>query len=246
MKNSRALVFLVLVAALGCQARPQGAPLAPTRRSPAPPEASPTVAPSPVPPTATATLAPAARLFREEFDAGASYWDFLHSNNGNNLLAVETGDGTLQLSLKAGNLWALALYQPYTYADVRIDAQVNLSPGADGAAGVVCRYDPALGWYEFNIHPDGTYTLLFGQWLADGVTRYTPLVIAEAEAIAEGPNEIGLACSGDVLTPFINGVQMRRRQERQHVLTEGMVGLSAASFEAGVVLSYDWVAVGNP
>jgi hypothetical protein len=61
-------------------------------------------------------------------------------------------------------------------------------------------------------------------------------------AIRPGPNEIGLACEGDVLTPYINGVQIRRRQESLHVLHEGQVGVSAASFEAApLMIVVDWV-----
>ena len=67
------------------------------------------------------------------------------------------------------------------------------------------------------------------------------------QAIRPGANEIGFACAGDVLTPYINGVQMRRRQESLHVLHEGQVGISAASFAtAPLMILVDWVRVGNP
>jgi hypothetical protein len=89
--------------------------------------------------------------------------------------------------------------------------------------------------------------LLFGQWLADGVARYTPLVVAKSEEIAPSVNEIGLQCDGDILTPYINGVQLRRRQEKLHVLEQGQVGISASSFEsAPLVILYDWVSVAEP
>ena len=162
-------------------------------------------------------------------------------------LEADAGAGSLKLRLTAANLWALAVYEPHTYTDIRVDALVNLDKSGEGAAGLICRYDPTAGWYEFNIYADRTYAILFGQWLAEGVARYTPLVISESEAIRPGANEIGLACEGNVLTPYINGVQMRRRQESLHVLDEGRVGLSAASFEtAPLLIGVDWVRVGNP
>jgi hypothetical protein len=123
-----------------------------------------------------------------------------------------------------------------------VDVNADLGMSGEGRrADLPTR--PAAGWYEFNIYADSTYAILFGQWLAEGVARYTPLVISEAEAIRPGANEIGLACEGDVLTPYINGVQIRRRQERLHVLHEGQVGVSAASFEtAPLVIVVDWVS----
>ena len=171
----------------------------------------------------------------------------MQSGGGTNALETDAGDGSLRLSLSAANLWALAVYEPHTYTDVRVEASVDLGTGSEGAAGLICRHDRAAGWYEFNIYADHTYAILFGQWLAEGVARYTPLVVSESEAIRPGANEIGLACEGDVLTPYINGVQIRRRQETVHVLHEGQVGVSAATFEtAPLVIVVDWVRVGSP
>jgi hypothetical protein len=124
---------------------------------------------------------------------------------------------------------------------------VEFSADPDSSVGVICRYDPATGWYEFNIHPDRTYTILFGQRLAEGIVRYTPLVVSESEQISPTVNEIGLVCQGNILTPYVNTVQLRRRQETQRVLTDGRVGLSAASSQSGgAAASFDWVSVGDP
>lgn len=202
---------------------------------------------SPMPPTATATLTPPPHTFTEGFDAGAPYWIFLEAGVPSGALSRALERGALRFDLTAADQWAYALYDPYVYEDVRVDAVVEFSAADQASAGVICRYDPAVGWYEFNIHPDGTYSLLFGQWLADGIARYTPLVVAESEHILPSANEIGLVCEADILTPYINGTQLRKRQEKQHVLTDGKVGLAAASFENGAVaISYDWVGVGSP
>jgi hypothetical protein len=89
--------------------------------------------------------------------------------------------------------------------------------------------------------------LLFGQWLAEGVARYTPLVRSESEKIQPGANEIGLSCAGNILTPYINGTQLRKRQENTFVVASGKIGISAASFEdLPVTISYDWVQVSEP
>ena len=87
----------------------------------------------------------------------------------------------------------------------------------------------------------------FGQWLQEGIARYTPLVVSRSEEITPTENEISLECVEDKLTPHINGIQIRTRQEKLHVLTEGKVGVSAASFgSAPLGVSYDWIRVGIP
>jgi len=247
MTHAQRCILLLLFAASACQA-PASTPPVTEALMPSPlPSSTSVPSASALPPTATATPAPAARSFTEEFDGGIPYWIFLQAAAGSEALDAEATGGSLRLTLSAPNQWAYAVYDAYAYADVRVDARVEFGAGGQGAAGLICRYDPAAGWYEFNIHADRTYTLLLGQWLAEGVARYTPLVIASSEEIGPTVNEIGLGCQGDILTPYINGVQIRRRQETLHVLHEGKIGISAASLEsAPLSISVDWVGVGEP
>ena len=103
------------------------------------------------------------------------------------------------------------------------------------------------GWYEFNVYADQTYVLLFGQWLAQGVARYTPLFRNGSEKIKADANEIGLLCQGNTITPFINGVQMRSWQDNKFGLKTGKIGISAASFGSGpFTVAYDWLKVSQP
>ena len=240
---------LVLASALALSACGAGATSLPATE--APPVASATstasITPSPLPPTSTATLPPAPRTFTEEFDADAPYWKFLQAGAAGAATTAAMRPGTLRFELSEPDAWAYAVYADEVYEDVRIDAVVDFDGNGDSSAGVLCRYDAGVGWYEFNIYPDRTYNLLFGQWLAEGIARYTPLVVSESDEISPAVNEIGLVCQGDVLTPYVNSVQLRRRQETLHVLTEGQVGVSAASAAAGgQAVSFDWVSVGNP
>ncbi|MFH1185683.1 MAG: hypothetical protein V1755_11710 [Chloroflexota bacterium] len=247
MTHAQRCILLLLVAGSACQAPASTLPGTEALQPSPVPSSTPTPSPSPVPPSPTATLAPAARSFRAEFDGGAPYWIFLQAAAGREALHADAASGSLRLTLSAPNQWAYALYDAHAYADVRVDARVELGAGGQGSAGLICRYDPLAGWYEFNIYADQTYTLLFGQWLAEGVARYTPLVIASSEKIAPAVNEIGLGCEGDILTPYINGVQIRRRQEKLHILHEGKIGISAASFEnAPLSISVDWFGVIEP
>jgi hypothetical protein len=139
------------------------------------------------------------------------------------------------------------LYDGQDYDDVRVEATLTFGEGGQGSVGLICRYDQDAGWYEFNIYPDQTYALLFGQWLADGVTRYTPMVVAESEHIQPTVNDLTLVCASQVLTPYINGVQLRARAETVHPLAHGGVGVAVASLDfAPVVIAVERVRVAEP
>jgi hypothetical protein len=201
----------------------------------------------PTVPPPTQTPGPAPREFQEDFDGHLAYWKFMQVDTGQQAIAPDAAGGFLTFDLREPNLWVFEIYDPQRYDDVRVEARVEFLEGEQEAAGVLCRYDENRGWYEFAIYPDQTYVLLFGQWLADGVARYTPLVQASSEKIRTKENEIGLVCQGDTLTPFINGTELRRRQEKIHALATGKIGVSAASFDQlPVTIAYDWVKVSSP
>lgn len=173
-------------------------------------------------------------------------WSFLQVDNGLAAPDPRTSAGYLRFDMTAANQWLYALYAPQTYTDVRVDGVVAVG-GTSGAGGVVCRYSQAAGWYELDVHPDQTYVLLYGKWISPGVARYTPIVRAQSEKIQPAENQVGLQCQGNILTPFIDGVQMRQRVENTFALTSGQVGVAAASFEsAPMSILVDWVKVSEP
>ncbi len=211
--------------------------------------ASETPAPTffPTPESPTATLPPGPHTFTEEFDSASPYWTFLQIDTGEPAVSPTLESGFLAFDLPSQNQWSYALYEGSSYDDVRVDAHVELRTGGDGAVGIVCRYRPTEGWYEFNIYEDQTYVLLYGQWLAGDVVRYTPLYRSTSEKIHADTDDLGLVCQGNTLTPFINGVQMRKWQETKFNLTDGSIGISAASFQdAPFTAAYDWVKVSQP
>jgi hypothetical protein len=190
---------------------------------------------------------PAPRTFAEEFDGGLPYWTFQQIDFGQAAATPNAEGGFLVFDLPASNQWLYALYSVPDYADIRVDALVEDRAGQDGAVGVVCRYSEEQGWYEFNIYTDQTYELLYGQWLAPGLPRYTPLFRGVSPKIKGDANEIGLVCQGDILTPFINGTQLRIWQEDKFGLKSGKIGISTASFAAvPFSVAYDWVKVSQP
>jgi hypothetical protein len=183
----------------------------------------------------------------EEFDADVPHWAFLQSAGQQTPAAPDVGSGFLRFDLSGMNQWAYEIYDAHQYADVRGDARIEFGSAAPAAAGLMCRYDAIAGWYEFNIYADQTYVLLFGEWLTEGIARYTPLFQTTSEKIDPVANEIGLLCEGTTLTPYINGIQMRRWEETVIGLAEGKIGVSAASFEiAPVVVVYDWLRIAAP
>ena len=221
-------------------------PLSPTAGGGSSPELTAIPSLSPVPPTPTETLAPAPRIVDEEFNGSLPYWSFMQIDNGQPFPGPSVETGYLVFDLTAPNQWVYDFYNVEDYQNVRVDAQVEVRAG-DGALGIVCRYNEKDGWYEFNIYSDQTYMLLYGQWLSQGVAHYTPLYHGESEKIKSGANEIGLLCEDNLLTPFINGVQMRKWDEKKFGLTGGKIGISASSFDnVPFTSAYNWVKVGEP
>ena len=204
---------------------------------------TPTAAASPVPPTES----PAPRDFSEPFSGNPKYWAFVEVDNGQPYTKPAVQDGFLVYGLPAANQWAYGLYTGAHYTNVRIETEVQSRTTGDGALGLVCRYDEKNGWYEFNIFADQTYQLLFGQWLAPGVARYTPLYHGESPAIHSDTNQIALDCAGNTLAPFINGAPVKQWPELRFRLERGEVGVSVSSFtDAPFSAAFDWVKVSEP
>jgi hypothetical protein len=215
----------------------------PTRTPPGP--ATATSAPVP---TSTFSPTPLPRFFTEEFDGQIPDWSVLQINS-DVPPHTQIRDGALRIELDAPFSWSYAIVGARAYADVRIDARVQSRASTPEAVGVMCRYSEASGWYEFNVSGDRTYNVLYGQWLADGVARYTPIAFDESEYLnpSGADNEIGLACQGTTLWLYINGKLFRKLNETRFALTEGRVGLSIAAFEnTPVVAAFDWVRVSEP
>jgi len=238
-KRSSLFLFVLSIFLLGCQPT-KSTPLPPTETVASPPEATATLEP-----TATPVQAPTPRDFTENFDSSSLYWTTFGTNNV--IPDVQLQNGFLVFNLNKTNTWADTIYNAQTYQDVRVDAQVEVRAGNDGAVGIVCRYSPTSGWYEFNVYADQTYTIMYGQWLSPGIVRYTPLHITGSEKIKTGANQIGLVCQGDALTPYINNVRMITYEDNKVGLKDGNVGLTASSFsDVPFVAAFDWVKVSTP
>ena len=207
---------------------------------------TPTIIPSP---TATVTPLPPERYFTEEFDLALAHWSTLYASGDSSRVEILNSDSTLTFELYDPITWIYAIYGPFEYGSVHLETRVESRGSENNSMGLVCHYNEQDGWYEFNISNDGAYNVLHGQWLAEGVASYTPIVTDTSERIQLGNaiNEIGLDCYENILQLYVNGQVIRSLNVERFGLISGKVGLALASFEeVPVILSYDWVKVSEP
>ena len=256
MKKALLIGLFILTACLspsgGQNATPDPAPVPETTSTRFIPTTVPatvtsTSTPSPIPfPVETQTLLPPKRYFTEDFDAVPIYWSTLYATGDTSRVDIFNENSTLTFELYSPNAWVYAIYGAFEYESIHLETRVE-SHGSDiNAMGLVCHYDEQEGWYEFNISSDGTYNVLYGQWLAEGVARYIPILNDVSDRIeAENAiNEIGLDCYENIVQLYINGKLIRKLNVEHIGLTGGKVGLALASFDdAPVILSFDWVKV---
>ncbi len=145
--------------------------------------------------------------------------------------------------------WAYAVYAAQEYADVRIDARFTNQAGSPASIGLICRYSETDGWLEYNVYSDGTYSVLYGQWLANGIADYLPVLSSSSSAIlpSGSSQEIGLICSGTTLSLLIDQTIIRNVDVSRFELAGGKVGITASSFEnTPVIAAFDWMKVSEP
>lgn len=207
---------------------------------------TPTIIPSP---TITATPPPPERYFIEEFDTVPSTWSTLYASGDSSRVETLNENGRLTFEIYSPVTWIYTIYGAFDYERIYIETRVESLGSGVNSMGLVCHYDEQEGWYEFNISNDGSYHVLHGQWLAEGVATYMPVLEDTSTQIMTGNswNEIGLGCAEDTIQLYINGKLIRNMNVAHIGLEGGKVGLSMGSFEeVPVILSFDWVKVREP
>jgi hypothetical protein len=158
-------------------------------------------------------------------------------------------DGKLTFELYSSNAWMYAVYGAYEYQTVHVEARIESTGSNSNYMGLICHYSEQNGWMEFNMSSDGSYTVLHGRWLGEGIASYMPVAEGESEYInvGNGANEMGLDCLEDTLQLYINGKLFRNIDLSRFEMDGGKIGLAVASFEeVPVTLAFDWVKVGRP
>jgi hypothetical protein len=223
---------------------------------------SPTVtiplSPTPIPltdtpqPTATPTLeaTPTAlpRFFTNEFDSALASWTILQTGN-ETAPVIKTENSSLILQMDAPFVWAYAVYDAQEYDNIRIDARMTNQAGSPSSVGLICRYNETEGWLEYNVSTDGTYSLLYGNWLAGGIAEYLPIMDGSSNLIQPtgAAQEISMVCSGTTVSLLVNQTVIRNADVSRFELTHGKVGITVSSFEnIPVIAAFDWLRVSEP
>ncbi len=178
-------------------------------------------------------------FFTDEFNADMNTW-LSFQTGGETIPEIGLVSDFLRLDISSPHTWYYFIHNAHTYKDVFISAKFVGTPS--GSMGLVCRYGEG-GWFEFNIANDGTYNVLFAQWLAEGIAQYTPITTDSSEYLHAGnlDYEIGLTCQENHLLLHVNGKLFRKLDVARYELTEGRIGISAASFEeTPMIASFDW------
>lgn len=253
MKKLFLIGFFLLTACLSSSGGQPGTP-EPTF----PPAATATrLLPTQMPATATETLIPPPtstpepppRYFTEAFDNAPTHWTTLYASGDASRIETLKENGKLTFELYSSNAWLYAIYGEQEYETVHIEASIESSGSNTNYMGLICNYTEQDGWFEFNISSDGSYTILYGKWLGEGIASYVPVADGGSEYLNLGntSNEMGLDCLGDTLQLYINAKLFRNIDVSRFELNGGKVGLSVASFqEVPVILSFDWVQVSEP
>lgn len=257
------LVSLLLIVGLACsfgqgsggnptsQPQPQLATEAPqptTAPTEAPPE------PTAVPPTEAPPVPQAQQFFTEEFDTTLSNdWAILTVTDSDKAdpdkVTVEARNGRLVWDFDSEFVYYYLFYSAFDYEDVRVDVRADNRGRNNNNISLLCRYDPDVGWYEFNIANNGLYDIFYAEITRSGSIQYNRIANGGSNAIKQGKevNEYAATCKGTQLTLFINGNQVNSIVEKTYGLRSGQVGVSVSSFNVlPILIEMDWVKISQP
>jgi hypothetical protein len=199
-----------------------------------------------VTPAPTLTPTPVPLFFTEEFNTDMSAWTSF-TTGGEIPPSIEITNDQLRVSLQSPNTWYYAIHNAHDYEDVFVTTKFTGSP--TGSAGLICRYTDE-GWIEYNIASDGTYNLLIGSWVAEGIAQYRPILNDTVEYIKPGTfeYEAGLTCQGNFVSLHVNGKLFRKFDISPYFeATSGKVGINASSFDdAPANIQFDSFQVSEP
>lgn len=268
MKTLRPLLFFVSLlavvglacSAVGGAAEPTQAPpptqpvqVLPTQPPPEPTEVPPTEAPLPTeePP---APEPQAQQFFTEEFDNPLTAdWDILtvtgSADADPDKVTVEANDGKLVWDFDSEYLYYYIFYNAFDYENVRLDVRADNRGRNNNSISLICRYNPEVGWYEFNIANSGVYDILYGEVKSNGDIAYNTIANGGSLAIKQGMevNEYGIACDDNELSLYINGDEVTSIKENRYGLRSGQVGVSVSSFNVlPILIEMDWIQISEP
>lgn len=190
-------------------------------------------------PTSTSTPEPPPLYFTDEFTSASPYWIFSQTGGLNTPNTTFEND-TLRVDISSPDTWMIGIYNANTYNNVFIQTKANIT--STGSFGLICRYNKN-GWYEFNIYSDGTYNLLYGKQLTEGVAKYIPLS-TEFSGYITPSSQIGLNCQDNFLLLYVNDNLVKRIDVTNYGLGEGQIGITASSLaESPTIINFEWIQI---
>lgn len=263
MKTFKPFLFLtcfVLIVGLACSLGASDTPVPPQQQPPTQPQQQPpTQPPQPDPPTAapqpTKPPVPQAQeFFTEEFDSPLSDdWSIFTVTGSNSSdpdkVTVEARDGKLHWDFDSEQVYYYLFYNAFEYEDVTVEVTADNRGRNNNSVSLVCRYDPDVGWYEFNIANNGLYDILYAEVDSNGDIGYNLITNGGSNSIKTGRdvNEYSITCEGDELSLRINGDDVKSVTERAYALRSGQVGVSVSSFDVlPIQIEMDLFQVSEP
>lgn len=184
--------------------------------------------------------------FVEDFDnPNLDNWDYFYFGNSENDFDFYTENSKFVFDITAGDTYVYVDYLPYTYPDVRVDALVENLGTNNNYFSLFCRYTENEGWYEFNVSSGGLWSILRYE---EGANQFYNLYNGGSYSVNMGrgvQNTFTMVCSGNQISVYINDKLMRTVTDND--FTDGMVGMSASSFDSGSAnVGFDWFSVSEP
>jgi hypothetical protein len=219
--------------------------------------------PTPVPPTeeppqteepTEPPVPQSQQFFTEEFDTPlSSDWDTLTVTGSNDAdpdkVTVEADGGKLVWNFDSEYVYYYLFYNAFDYEDVKLEVLADNRGRNNNSISLICRYDPDVGWYEFNIANSGVYDILYAEVTDNGDISYNTIANGGSLAIKQGKevNEYSITCKDEELTLHINGDEVKSIRENQYGLRSGQVGMSVSSFNVlPILIEMDWVKISEP
>lgn len=246
---------ILLAAGMACSVlsgQPTEAPTAAPLPTNPPPPPQPTSAPVEQPTQQTIQLPTAEtqpqntqnqQFFTEEFDSPLSdAWSILTVTGSDSAdpekVTVDAQGGKLVWDFQSEYVYYYLFYEGTSYEDVKLEVQADNRGKNNNSVSLICRYDPEVGWYEFNIANNGLYNILFAEITPSGSIGYNAIANGGSNAIKIGKdvNVYTISCSGDKLSLTINGEDVNTFTERTYGLREGGIGVSVSSYNVLPIL----------
>jgi hypothetical protein len=205
--------------------------------------------------TEAPTMPQAQKFFTEEFDSQLSgnSWSTLTVKGNDNAdpdkVTLDAQDGKLVWNFDSKYVYYYLFYEAYTYDDVRLEVRADNRGKNNNSISLICRYDPKIGWYEFNIANNGLYSIAEGEVTKSGKIGYHTVTNGGSLSIKQGKdvNEYAIVCKGTELSLFINGDEVKTLNEKKYALREGKVGISVSSFNVlPITIEMDWLKIIEP